>query len=321
VGFRQAGIRSGVAKTTVWLANADGTGAVKLGPGQQPLLSPNGNAVAASLIGQSTAGLAIYTPGAATKTYFSNAHASANGQAWSPDSRYLAVTLTSSETSGKGSGLAIIDTSTGSVKTLAKGSVCGASFAPSGPDRLVYARSPGSFACFAGHVNVFTVAADATGRKQITSDGRSANPVWGPHSIVFDHITPRKHVAPAYQLWTMRTDGSHRVQITHMKIPPLVDGLVPMQFSASGKRLLAAYEGQDTSETWTVVLSSDRARQLKVGGQSVIAGSLSRSGNSVVVAAGALDTAPSHGTVESVGFGGGRAKVLVRHAAEPSWNK
>lgn len=312
---------TGTAHTSVWLANANGTHGQKLGPGQQPLLAPNGKSVAATLFGPKGPGLAIYTPGAATKRYFDNAHASAGALAWSPDSRFLAVGLTSNETSGKGSSLAVIDTSSGVVKTIANGSACGASFAPSGPDRLAYAFAKGSFECFNGHVNIYTVAADGTGQKQITTDGRSANPVWGPKSIVFDQVTPRKNFAPAYQLVTMRPDGSHRVQITHMKIPKLVDGLSPLQFSADGKRLLAGYFGQDTSQTWTVTMATRKAKQLEIKGQSVIAGAISRSGNSVLVAFGALDTASAHGTVESVAFGGGHAKVLVKHAAGPSWNR
>ncbi len=312
---------TGSATTNVWLANADGSGGTKLGPGQQPLISPNGKSVAATLFGPKGPGLVIYTPGAATKKYFDNAKATAGALAWSPDSRFLAVGLTSNQTSGKGSSFAVVDTSGGTVTTISKGSVCGASFAPTGADRLAYAASSGATECFTGHVNVFTVAADGSNKKQITSDGRSLNPVWGPKSIVFDQVTPRKNNAPAYQLFTMRPDGSHRVQITHMKIPNLVDGLVPIQLSADGKRLLAQYVGQDTSQTWAVTMSTRKAKQLTISGQSVVAGAISKGGKSILVAFGAIDAAPKHGMVETLPFGGGKATVLVKHAAQPTWNK
>jgi Tol biopolymer transport system component len=311
---------TGSAKTTVWLAGANGKGGKKLGAGTAPLLSPNGTSVAATLFGPKGPGLAIYTPGATTQKHFDNAQAVTSAVAWSPDSRYLAVLLSSTKASGKGSALAV-DTSAGTVKTIVSGSVCGASFAPKGPDRLAYAASTGNKQCFTSKVNVFTVNADGSGKKQITTDGRSLNPIWGPKSIVFDTETLRKNDAPIYQLVTMRPDGSHRVQITHMKIPTLVSGLAPLQISANGKHLLASYGGQDTSQAWAVNMVTRKAKELKIGGQSVVAGALSKSGNSVLVASGALDTAPKNGTVETIGFGGGHAKVLVRHAAQATWNK
>jgi Tol biopolymer transport system component len=312
---------TGGAKTTVWLAGATGKGGKKLGPGTSPLLSPNGKSVAATLFGPKGPGLAIYVPGATTQKYFNNANAVVSAVAWSPDSRYLAVSLSSTKASGKGSGLAVVDTSNGTVKTLVNSSTCGASFAPSGSARLVYAASKGTSQCFTSKVNLFTVNVDGTGTKQITTDGRSLNPVWGPKSIVFDTETLRKNDAPIYQLVTMRPDGSHRVQITHMKIPKLVSGLSPLQISANGKHVLADYGGQDTSETWVVNLPTRKAKQLKVGGQSVVPAALSKAGSAVLVAVGALDTAPKNGAVESIPFRGGKPTVLVKHAANPSWNK
>ena len=70
--------------------------------------------------------------------------------------------------------------------------------------------------------------------------------------------------APAYQVWLMRSDGSHARQVTHLKVSPLVDGLVPVAFSATSNRLLAGFVGQGTSQTRTIQLPSGRARQLTV---------------------------------------------------------
>ena len=199
--------------------------------------------------------------------------------------------------------------------------MCGASFAPRRPDRLVYAQAPGSFACFNGHVNVFTATATGAGRRQLTHDGLSLNPAWGPRSIAFDRATLRgKTEAPAYQVWLMRSDGSQLRQVTRMQVGPLVEGLVPLAFSASGNRLLSAFEGQDTSQTWTIQLPSGQARQLTVGGQSVQAGGISRNGRTVLVDVGGFEAAPSHGTVATLPFGGGQATVLVKHAGEPTWS-
>ena len=54
----------------------------------------------------------------------------------------------------------------------------------------------------------------------------------------------------------MNPDGSARRQITHTKVPALLEGLVPMQFSSDGTRLLAEYVGQDTS--WIAEVDGDR---------------------------------------------------------------
>jgi hypothetical protein len=312
----------GSANPTVWLANANGRHPRRLGPGAQPLLSPSGSAVAATAIGSKGAALSIYRPGSSTQRYFSLSKINAVALAWSPDSRYLAVELDGVSTSGKGSGLDVIDTRTDSVTTIATGSACGASFAPRRPDRLVYAQAPGSFACLNGHVNVSTVTATGADSRQLTHDGLSLNPVWGPRSIAFDRATPRgKAEAPAYQVWLMRSDGSRVRQVTHLKVDPLVEGLVPLAFSANGNRLLTRFEGQDTSETWTIQLPSGRARQLTIGGQSIQAGGISRNGRTVLVDFGGFEAAPSRATVATIPFGGGHATVLARHAGEPTWNR
>ena len=55
----------------VWLANADGTSRVRLGPGNQPLLSPDSSQVAASLFPNKGNSLVIYSPGTTiTHKYF-----------------------------------------------------------------------------------------------------------------------------------------------------------------------------------------------------------------------------------------------------------
>ena len=313
---------TGSANPTVWLANANGKQGRRLGPGSQPLVAPSGSAVAATAIGSKGAALFVYRPGSSTHHYFSLGRINAVALAWSPDSRYLAVELDGVSTSGKGSGLAVIDTKSNKVTTIATGSVCGASFAPRRPDRLVFGQAPGSFACFNGHVNVFTATATGADRRQLSHDGLSLDPVWGPRSIAFDRATMRgKTEAPEDQVWLMRSDGSHLRQVTHMQIGPLVEGLVPLSFSANGNRLLTAFEGQDTSGTWTIQFPSGRVHQLTIGGQSVQAGGISRNGRTVLVDFGGFEQAPSHATVATLPFGGGHATVLVKHAGEPSWSR
>jgi hypothetical protein len=304
---------------TVWLANADGTHARALGPGGQPILAPNGSAVAASVFTQTGNALVIFRPGRSTQKYFNVAKVTTDPVAWSPDSRYVAVELF--DTLGNGAGLAIVDTKTATTKTIATGSICGASFSPDLPDQLVYGRSSPKGLCVGTNVDLFTAAVDGTGLKRLTHNGRSLNPVWGDGEIAFDHEKLRKNDAPIYQIWLMHPDGTHLVQLPHLSVPTLLAGLVPTQFSGDGQRLLAEYEGQDTSETWTIQISTKVARHLTVKGQDVVGGGLSQDGKTVLVDFGGFMNPSFDGTIEAIPFAGGPAKVLVKHAAEPSWNK
>ena len=93
---------SGLSSPTVWLANANGKQARRLGPGAQPLVAPSGSAVAATAIGSKGAALSVYRPGSPTGRYFNLSKVNAVALAWSPDSRYLAVEFDSVSTSGKG---------------------------------------------------------------------------------------------------------------------------------------------------------------------------------------------------------------------------
>ena len=104
-------------------------------------------------------------------------------------------------------------------------------------------------------------------------------------------------------------------------MPSLVSGLTPLGFSADGKRLLAEFVGQDTSEAWAVQVGSGRARRVRVKGKTVVGGGISRDGSRLLVTEGGLDGPASTGNVLAVPFTGGAPTRLVAHAAEPSWNE
>jgi hypothetical protein len=326
-GARIAFVTSTEAKpeSLVWTAAADGGERKLLGPGVEALISPNGATVAASLFGsggltESGPSLGLYpTSGGAPIQLGDLAHQLATPLAWSPDSRYLAVGLQSTaiKNVAANSDLAVLDTTTDVLKPVMTGIVYGASFAPDGSDRLVFGRSASQI--YTAHVDLYSYAPNGTVIR-VTTDGRSLNPIWGPKYIAYDRERLRHDDAPVYEIWLRGSSGRPR-QLTRIKVRTLVSGLVPLGFSQSGSRLLAEFVGQDTSEAWTVQVASGRARAVRIGRRNVVGGAISADGSHLLVAEGGLDGPASQDNVVTVPFSGGPAKLLVAHAAEPSWTE
>jgi hypothetical protein len=310
----------------VWIAAANGSDAKLLGLGQQPLLAPNGQSVAVALFGTATGpqehgpAIGVYpSSGAAVADYLSLEAATATPLAWSPDSRYLAVYAQSNETAGiaAGSSLDVIDTQTGTVTTIAHGAIYGASFAPDGSDRLVFALahslSPSA------RTNLYVAEPDGAGVHPITSDGRSLFPIWGPTYIAYDHERLR-HLSPEYQIW-LGTLADPRVRkLTHVRVGSLLQGLVPLEFSAAGSRLLAEFEGEDTSEAFAVNVANGRARAVHMGRQEVQGAGISSNGSTLLLDTDSFEQPPSHGRIVTVPWAGGAPTVLVANGAQASWN-
>jgi len=311
----------------VWLASGAGGEAKLLGPGDEPLLAPDGQLVAASLFGTGASAtfgpaLAVYAAAgkSAQRNYLSRASVIATPLAWSPDSRYLAVFFqeTAIRSSGDRSGLAVVDTASDSLAKIAYGQIFGASFAPDGSDRIVYGRAPSLSG--SAPVNLYVSGPEGAGEHALSADGRSLNPVWGPRYIAYDRESLRSGEAPAFQVWLASPTRTALRRVTHVGVGPLVTGLVPIAFSADGSRLLAEYEGQDTSEAWTVRVASGRAHRLTAGGRSAMAAGISRSGTTVLVDEGSFEEPPSSGRIATLPFAGGRASVLVARGGQASWN-
>jgi hypothetical protein len=310
----------------VWLASVSGSEPKLLGPGGQPLLSPSGQSVAVSLFG-ATPGLAEHGPsigiypteGGPIANYLSLETATATPLEWSPDSRYLAVYRQSNETVNiaEGSGLDVIDTQTGAVTSIAEGAIYGASFARDGSDEIVFALAHSLSP--AAPTNLYESEVDGRGVHRITSDGRSLNPVWGPKYIAYDRERMR-HLSPEYQIWLASPSGARVRKVTHVAVGSLVQGLVPLAFSAAGSRLLAEFEGEDTSGAYAVNVASGRAREVTVDGHAVQGAGISSDGRTLLIDENAFEQAPSNGRVATIPFAGGHSKVLVAHGSQASWN-
>jgi hypothetical protein len=206
---------------------------------------------------------------------------------------------------------------TDTARMIAKGVIYGASFAPGPSDTLVFARAPSLRAT--APTNVYTVSPTGTGMKQVTTDGVSSNPIWGPRGIAFDRARLRKNLFPLDQIWLMRSDGSRRRQITRIRVGPLVSGLVPIAVSANGTRLAAEFEGEDTGIGYSVSLLTGRATQLRVGTQSVNAWGISHNGRSVLISVGGFMSLRAR--LERIPFSGGHPTTLIANGNDPSWNQ
>jgi Tol biopolymer transport system component len=331
---------TGTSTSKVWLASASGGEAKLLGPGQEPLLAPDGQLVAASLFGVSPGveehgpALGLYSAsGAPIVDYLNLETSTASPLAWSADSRYLAVELQSTQiVNGKvASSLDVIDTQTQTVTQIANGTIYGASFAHDGSDKLVFGLSHSE--SFAGGVNLYVSEVGGTGPvcnragvchsslRRLTSDGHSLNPIWGPRYIAYDREHSRK-LSPEYQIWLASPSGGAPVRrVTHISVDALAQGLVPLAFSASGNRLVAQFEGQDQSGAYAVNVITGRAREVTVHGRAVVGAGISSDGSTLLIDENALFEPPSKARVATIPFAGGRSHVIVAHGSQASWNR
>jgi hypothetical protein len=290
-------------------------GTREVGKGQDPSVAPDGRMVSSSALGSIGPALTLYETAASRSHSFFNDRVIATPLAWSPDSRYLAVLLQTDGTQSISTGLAVIDTTTMTARTVATGIISRASFAPSGPDRLVYGQARSQQ--IEDAVNLYTVNPDGSDPTQLTTDGNSLLPLWTARGIVYDRETRRGvGAAPAYQLWLLH--GGHRTQLTHMTPRALVAVLVPLAASANGNRLIAEYEGPGVIIPLAVQLSPRRVRALATGGTKLQGAGISRDGRTLLlVRASALLF--REGVVETVPFGGGRP-TRIASGDSAAWN-
>ena len=307
------------SEPSVWVASANGRRARRLARGAQPLLAPNGQSVA--FVRSAARGrrplIVRATRGRRVRRFFGGPrHTQATPLAWSPDSRYLAVAVANQR--GGRNVLIVIDLFRGRSETVARGLTQGASFSPTVPGRLVFGSSRSTSP--SAPVDLYAARVFShEGVEQLTHDGRSLNPVWGRQGIVFDRERLRGNEAPEYQLVLLQ--GGEATQITSLHPSALLSGLVPLAVSADGRRLVASYVGEDTSQAWSVDLVSHEARRLTQGRSAVTAWGISADGESALVEIGGFLGPPSRGRIATLPFGGGRARVLIRRGGSPSWNR
>lgn len=314
---------------TVFVAGDDGSGAKKLVAGENPHLSPDGKIVA--LLRQGTAGKSqpemILAPadGSAPPTVLAKGWRLPEVFAWSPDSKLVVAVL--GPELGK-QRLVLIDTVIGAQRTIAHGYFNGVSFSPDGGE-LVYAMAGSE--TFPPRSDVYrievlppgAVSVKAVVPQRLTKDHRSSYPLWGPQKIVFVKTldAKKRKYGPKNELYLMGPQGKGVKRLTHTKVAPLLQGLFPTAWSASGNQLLAEFEGQDTSYAVKVNPKTGSEKPVaEAGEQGFVGTALSSDGKFILGYTGGFDPSLKH-NVLSIPYAGGKGRVLAKNAFEPDWSR
>ncbi|MGE0068378.1 MAG: hypothetical protein AB7T48_13600 [Solirubrobacterales bacterium] len=303
---------------SVYVANDNGSGAKKLAAGSNAHVSPNGESVAYLHEGPGHAQELMLAPskGGKSKTLL-KAWRDSYYLAFSPDSTQIAA-LRGPEL-GKRT-LVLIDIASGAQTAVASGYFSGFSFSPAG-DELAYGRSASESYPLKSDVFRYAIVAGKTTR--LTSDHRSQDPLWGPTGkIVFVKQIGAKQrkYGPKNELYLMNPTGKGVKRLTNTVVDPLLVGLYPTDWSADGKRLLAEFEGQDTSYAVAVNAVTGAQKPIAESGESGFIGTaLSADGKTVLGYTGGFDPSLAH-KVATVPFSGGKKKVLAAKAYEPDWS-
>jgi Tol biopolymer transport system component len=304
------------AKTpSVWVANDDGSGARRLVAGSSPKISPDGQTVVYAPNGEQAELRAIPASGGPTRRILRNL--TYGPMAFSPDNTTVATTTGRFDTPQR---LVLVDVATGTSRVIASGWFSGASFSPDG-DRLVYGRAVRDAAFSPSDVWSVPVAGGAP--QNLTRDGHSTVPVWGPTQVAYTRWSRptgpnRKLGGPTYNLSLMNPDGTRMRRLTNDRVSYLLTGLTPTAWSADGTRLLAQFGGQDTAYAVTVDPTTGRERVLGPKGESGLVGvALSADGSTVLGTLGLLD---EPGNVVTMPYAGGKPTVLARRANAPDWS-
>jgi Tol biopolymer transport system component len=313
---------------SVWSAGNDGSGARRLATGSNPRISPNGQIVAFLHQGKGRSSqpelMLVPADGSAPVSRLATGWREISAFAWSPDSASIVAVL-GPELGAKR--LVLIDTITGTQLTIARGFFSGVSFAPEG-GQLVYSRTASENFPPRSDVYRYDIPMGQPLRVaqpvRLTSDQRSLDPLWGPNDrIVFVKQLGAKQrkYGPKNELYLMSPAGKQVKRLTHTNVGPLLLGLYPTQWSANGKRLLAQFNGQDTTYAVTVNPQTGAQRPLIEATEQGFAGAaLSADGKLVLGATGGFEPGPGH-DVATVPYSGGKPKVLAKNAFEPDWSR
>jgi hypothetical protein len=303
----------------VFAANDNGSGARRIGSGRNPRVSPDGLSVAYLDEGPGHAQELKLAPaaGGPSRTLMVGSQ-DPYYLAFSPDSKTIAA-LRGPEL-GKRK-LVLIDVASGAQRVVDSGYFSGFSFSPDSTE-IVYSKAGSEK--YPPLSDIYRAGVAGGTPVQITHDKASESPLWGPgEKIVFVKLVGAKQrkYGPKNELYLMSPSGGQVKRLTHTVVDPLVQGLIPIQWSANGSRLLTEFGGQDTSYAVTVNPRTGAERTLtKEREVGFVGTALSADGSTVLGDTGGFEPGPDHKVV-TIPYTGGKPKVLAKNAFEPSWSR
>jgi Tol biopolymer transport system component len=303
------------ANPIVFVAKDNGKQPRRLGVGRAPTISPNGQWVAFVTVptgGSDTETVVLQKLQAGSQRLVMRSKG-IDSLRFSPDSTKLAAVAA-------GKRVRVYDVVADTLHVAAAGQLRGYSFSPDSK-QIVYGRAVDENLQSDSDLYVVPVLGGEPNR--ITTVKNALNPVWGPREIVFDRFGSRRNDAPAYNLWALDPAAPEQLrQLTDLKIPRLVSGLVPLEVSADAKRMLAVFTGQDVEVGFTVAVASGKTRALSKDFEMGTVGfDLSRDGRTILAHTGGPDPGAAHDVIKMPYGRGGEPKVIVENAAYPDWTR
>ena len=298
---------AGELETRVWVARDDGSQPRKVGLGHSPRISDDGRWIA--WIKPGTPEQLMMRLADRSRKARVVARSSFVGEfRFSPDSKSLGLVLSRR--------LFVYDIREREEVRVASGVTRGFSFSPDSAS-VVFGTAGRSDAVDAPS-DLYSVRLEDSSRRRITRDRKSLNPLWGPAGIIHDRMRAREDDAPSYNLFEIQPDGGSLRRITRLRIPNLVSGLVPVELSATGSRLLAEFIGQDTGMGFRVNPMTGKSHVLDPE-REFLGFDVTADGSTVLGHTGGPDPTARHNVV-TMPYAGGEPEVLVRRASFPDWN-
>jgi hypothetical protein len=307
--------QAGTATPIVYVSKDNGKHPRRLGIGRAPTISPNGGWVAFVTVptGRTEMDTVVLQKLKAGSQRLVMRSKSIDSLRFSPDSKKLAAIA-------GGERVRVYDVAADQLHVAAVGNLRGFSFSPDST-QIVYGMA--AKADVNARSDLYTVPVLGGKERRITTNRNALYPIWGPDEIVFDRFQKRDGEAPAYNLWTVdAAEPGDLRRLTDLTIPPLASGLIPLEQSADGRRLLAAFTGQDVEVGFTVALANGTTRALSQDFETGTVGfDLSKDGSTILAHTGGPDPGNAHDVVTVPYKRGGETKVIVEDAAYPDWNR
>jgi hypothetical protein len=294
----------------VYAAADDATGRHRIGIGDRPTVSPDGRWVAWVAPGD-TQRVKLRLADASRKARTVASGRFVGELHFSPDSKSLGLVV--------GTRLWVYDIHDRDSVKAASGNIRGFSFSPDSAS--VAFGTSGRDAAYDAPADLYSFALASRTRNRVTRDRKSLNPLWSSTGIIHDRQHRRDGDAPSYNLFEIQPDGGSLRRITSLRIPSLVSGLVPIELSDNGARLIAGFVGQDVSVGFRVNPKTGSAHALDEDFENgFVAADLTADGKTVLGHTGGAAASNRHNVV-TMPYRGGKAKVLVRHAGWPDWSR